>query len=85
MRPDAPEDLEAICARAMEKRPEDRYATAADLLEDLEAHLAHRDDAMSMREVGALVGRVFAEERRRMSALIEETLAARARRTRGRA
>jgi serine/threonine-protein kinase len=29
---------------------------------------------MSMREVGALVGRVFAEERRRMSALIEETL-----------
>jgi hypothetical protein len=29
---------------------------------------------MSMREVGALVGKVFAEERRRMSALIEETL-----------
>jgi len=75
VRPDAPEDLEAICARAMEKRPEDRYESALDLLEDLEAHLASRDDRMSMREVGALVGRVFAEERRRMSALIDETLA----------
>ena len=29
VRPDAPEDLEAICARAMERRPEDRYASAA--------------------------------------------------------
>jgi hypothetical protein len=75
VRPDAPEDLEAICARAMERRPEDRYACAADLLDDLEAHLAARDDRMSMREVGALVGQVFAEERRRMNTLIEETLA----------
>jgi serine/threonine-protein kinase len=74
VRPDAPEDLEAICARAMEKRPEERYASANDLLDDLEAHLASRDDRVSMREVGALVGKVFSEERRRMSALIEETL-----------
>jgi len=74
-RPDAPEDLEAICARAMERRPEDRYESALDLLDDLEAHLAARDDRMGMREVGALVGKVFAEERRRMSALIDDTLA----------
>ena len=39
---------------------------AADLLDDLEAHLAARSDRMSMREVGTLVGRAFAEERRRM-------------------
>ncbi|HEY8091200.1 MAG TPA: protein kinase, partial [Polyangiaceae bacterium] len=74
VRPDAPEDLEAICARAMERRPEERYGSTAELLEDLEAHIAQRDDAMSMREVGALVGRAFAEERRRTSALIDETL-----------
>ncbi|HEY6463832.1 MAG TPA: protein kinase, partial [Polyangiaceae bacterium] len=72
--PDAPEDLEAICARALEKRPEDRYSSAIELLEDLDAHIASRDDAVSIREVGAMVGRAFAEERRRMSALIEETL-----------
>src|SRR5580704_8184150 len=35
VRPDAPEDLEAICARAMEKRPEERYSSTAELLEDL--------------------------------------------------
>ncbi|MGD0525208.1 MAG: serine/threonine-protein kinase [Polyangiaceae bacterium] len=74
VRPDAPEDLDAICARAMELRREDRYASALDMLEDLEAHIASREDRMGMRDVGALVGRVFAEERRRMSALIEETL-----------
>ena len=38
--PDVPQELDAICARAMEQKPDDRYATAQDLLEDLEAHLA---------------------------------------------
>jgi hypothetical protein len=74
VQPDCPEDLEAIVSRALEKRPEDRYTTAGELLEDLEAHIVRRDDSMSMREVGAIVGRAFAEERRRMTALIEETL-----------
>jgi eukaryotic-like serine/threonine-protein kinase len=74
VRPDAPEDLEAICTRAMERRPEDRYASASAMLEDLETHLATRHDAISVRAVGPLVGRAFAEERRRMSLLIEETL-----------
>jgi serine/threonine-protein kinase len=72
--PDAPDDLDAICERAMAKQADERYATAAELLEDLDAHLASRDDQMTMREIGALVSGSFAEERRRMSAAIEETL-----------
>src|SRR5579859_4383660 len=72
---DAPEDLEAICERAMAKRPEDRYESAAELLEDLEAHLATRDDVMSMREIGALASKAFADDRRKMNALIDDTLA----------
>jgi serine/threonine protein kinase len=72
--PEAPEDLEAICARAMERRPEDRYASASAMLEDLEAHLAAREDSISMRAIGPLVARAFADERRRMSVLIEDTL-----------
>jgi hypothetical protein len=71
---DAPEDLDAICERAMAKQVGDRYETAAELLEDLDAHLASRDDQMTMREIGALVSGAFAEERRRMNAAIEETL-----------
>jgi serine/threonine-protein kinase len=72
--PDAPDDLDAICERAMAKQADDRYETATELLEDLDAHLASRDDQMTMREIGALVSGAFAEERRRMSAAIEETL-----------
>lgn len=72
---DVPEDLEAICSRALKRRPEDRYATAAELLDDLEAHIATRRDAMTMREVGALVADAFVEERRQMNAVIEEALA----------
>jgi serine/threonine-protein kinase len=74
VRPSCPPDLEAICARACQKKPEDRYATARELYEDLEAHLAGRGDAMSIREVGELVAAAFAEERRRTSALVEEML-----------
>ncbi len=75
VRPDAPEDLEKICARALAARPEDRYATAIDLLADLEKHLAQRPDALSMREIGAWVSDAFAAERLTMNRAIEETLA----------
>jgi|GEM_PF-5818200 len=39
-RPDAPPQLDAICARAMAFRPEDRYPTAAALAADIRAFLA---------------------------------------------
>jgi serine/threonine protein kinase len=72
---DAPPVLDAICARAMAMDCGDRYATAAELLEDLEAHLARRDDKMPMRQIGELVSVAFAEERHKMNQVIEETLA----------
>jgi serine/threonine protein kinase len=71
---DAPRDLERICAQAMAYDRDQRYATAADLLNDLEAHLALRSDTMSMREVGAMVAQAFADERRKMNAVIDEAL-----------
>jgi serine/threonine-protein kinase len=75
VRPDAPADLDAICARALARDADDRYASAEALRLDLEAHLARRSDAMSMRDVGALIGNAFQGERGRMNAIIEETLA----------
>ena len=72
--PDAPEMLDAICARALAKNPASRYATAADLLADIEAHLAQRSDRMTMREIGEFISELFADERQRTNQLIEEAL-----------
>jgi serine/threonine-protein kinase len=74
VRPDAPEELDALCSRAMAKYAIDRHPTAADLLDDLEAHLARRTDVITTREIGALVGNAFVDERARTTALIEKTL-----------
>jgi hypothetical protein len=35
IRPDIPPDLETICLKCLRKKPCERYATAADLIEDL--------------------------------------------------
>lgn len=41
-RPDVPRDLEAIVAKCLEKKPEDRYPSAAALAEDLDNYLHGR-------------------------------------------
>jgi serine/threonine protein kinase len=71
---DAPADLDAICSRAMARRQEDRYPTAAALIDDLERYLASREDAMTMREIGSLLDRSFREERQQTNLVIEDTL-----------
>lgn len=40
--PDAPEDLETIVGKCLEKSPEDRYRTAAELADELDAFLDER-------------------------------------------
>ncbi|MFZ9824980.1 MAG: protein kinase domain-containing protein [Gemmataceae bacterium] len=41
IRPGIPRDLETICLKCLEKKPEKRYATAGELAKDLDAYLSH--------------------------------------------
>jgi serine/threonine-protein kinase len=74
VRPDAPRELDAICAKAMARAPDERYRTAAELHDALEKYLVTRSDVLPMREIGNLVGQAFFSERARMNAVIEDTL-----------
>ncbi len=72
--PHASPELDAICTRATARHPHDRYPTAAEFVDALESYLTRRDDAMSMREIGVVVGRAFQAERDKMSLIIEEVV-----------
>ena len=72
VQPQAPADLDRICARAMALNPDDRYRTVDHLLEDLDAHIVRRHDSPTMREIGTFVGREFADERLEMNTVIEK-------------
>ena len=74
VRPEAPAELEAICARAMARDRNERFGSALELHESLETHLARRGDTMTMREIGAVVGQAFAAERSKMAAILDEAL-----------
>jgi serine/threonine protein kinase len=68
--PSVPAELARICARALARDPDARYATAAEMEEDLEAFARASGNAMSAREVGRFVATKFTKERARMSAAI---------------
>jgi serine/threonine protein kinase len=59
--PDIPEELDRIVMKAMALSPDDRYAEASHLENDLAAYLASADQAHLQRELGAYVCTLFAD------------------------
>lgn len=74
-KPDAPEQLIRICDRALAKNRDDRYPTAADFQADLEAYLVMSKSEISSREVGKVIGEMFATERMTTRSTIEQHIA----------
>jgi serine/threonine protein kinase len=71
--PDAPPQLVAVCERAMAARPEERFATAAEMHDAIEAYSKTRAPA-DTRDVAEFLERTFGEERSKLRKLVEERL-----------
>ena len=61
LRPDVPKDLERVCLKALEKRPNDRYASAADFADELQRIL---DGKPVLARPISVPGRVYRWSRR---------------------
>ncbi len=59
LNPQIDPDLELICRKCLEKRPEHRYATAAGLARDLEAFLAGEPVAARSSSMAYFISRIF--------------------------
>ncbi|MBX3229708.1 MAG: serine/threonine protein kinase [Labilithrix sp.] len=73
--PEIPDELDEICAKAIAKDKEDRYATAHELLDALERAIAKLDLRASDREIGQFVSGLFEAEREKVKALVTSAMA----------
>lgn len=74
VRPEVPKELERICMRALEADREKRYATAAELEEDLNDFLEELGSRVNEKAIGESISTLFADERAKMKALIEQQI-----------
>jgi len=83
--PDVPPELERICMRALAPKREDRYPTAADLEQDLEAFLQTlgEEARTSQRQTAKIMQTLFADVRQKTKEIIETQLASTTSITRG--
>jgi eukaryotic-like serine/threonine-protein kinase len=69
--PEVPEALEAICTKALQFHPDDRYQTAAEFQRALEEYAA-KSERCTPQQVGAWIGTTFADARAKVKAAIEQ-------------
>jgi ABC-type branched-subunit amino acid transport system substrate-binding protein len=78
VKPDVPPALDALCARALSTKPEDRPATAAETGAAIEAYLEGSGARVGPRDVSALVISLFADRRAEVEREIEAQIRGRA-------
>jgi serine/threonine-protein kinase len=74
VKPDVPEALERLCNRALAVDAADRFATALEFQNELEAFLESCPHQHTNREIGRLTSRLFESDRREMKSVIEGQL-----------
>jgi serine/threonine-protein kinase len=75
--PTVPEAIDRICARALQRAPDDRYATAADFRAEIEQYLAESGKLVdARRKLGAATIELFKDKRAEIRGVIETQLAA---------
>jgi len=73
--PKVPDELDAICRKALAPDRENRYGTAAEFQADLEQYMRTSGEATSATELGAFVSELFDDRRRELKLVIERQLA----------
>jgi serine/threonine-protein kinase len=74
VKPDTAPDLVRICAKALAARPDERYATAAEMRDVLDHYLWSTGGAPRPRDVSSELLNIFDAERQRTRGLIESAL-----------
>jgi serine/threonine protein kinase len=73
--PEAHETLKTICDKATAKQPDDRYASARELHDALDAYLDSVNERMPMRQIAQVVASLFAEQRKSVRAMLDTVVA----------
>jgi serine/threonine-protein kinase len=74
LRPDTPPELVQICARALARSPAERFATAAEFAEAIDAFAATLGPPVTRRQVSELVTRLFERDSERLRSVLENHL-----------
>ncbi len=74
VRPDVPEGIAKICARALSYDPVDRYATAAEMRAAILSWLDHTGFRVTPEDVGRYVATAYADKRAEIRTVIERQL-----------
>ncbi|MEM9695365.1 MAG: hypothetical protein AAGA56_22670, partial [Myxococcota bacterium] len=73
--PEVPDELDAICRKALAIEPDDRYETAEQFQHALEEYIERHLRPPTQREVGRLCSQLFAKERKQIKEIVEGQLA----------